>query len=69
MSASRHAVQQVIRAARRAGLVFQHPTGKGHPRLVDPRTGRFVVISNTPRSDGAIHCIRRDCRRILGVTI
>jgi hypothetical protein len=60
-------LDQVIRRAERAGLVLEH-VGK-HPRIVDPRTRRFVTISGTPKCPFAHKHVLRDLRRYLGVTL
>ena len=57
-------ITRVIREAERAGLTYQR--GKKHPRIVDPRTGRFVTISGTPRCKHAHKHIIADVRKYLG---
>ena len=58
---------RVIRQAVAAGLVLEH--GGKHPKLRDPRTGRSISISNTPRAKMAHREVVRDLRRYLGVTL
>lgn len=48
----------------RAGLQLEYRR-HGHPRLVDPTTGAFVVIAGTPRCpDRALAAIARDIARL-----
>ena len=58
---------RVIRQCERKGLTYQH--GGKHPRIVDPKSGRFVSISGTPRCPFAHKHVQRDVRRYLGVDI
>ena len=61
-------VRKLLRAARRAGLVYVH--GGKHLRLLNPATPeRFVTVSGTPSSPHAVQMIRADIRRTLGVCL
>jgi hypothetical protein len=56
---------RVIRDCERAGLRYIH--GRKHGKLLDPRTGRSVSVSNTPSCTNAHRNVLRDVRRFLGV--
>jgi len=58
---------RVIRAAERAGLHYVH--GRKHGKLLDPRSGRSVPISNTPSCTNAHRRVISDVRKFLGVSI
>ena len=60
-------LRKVIRAAQRAGLTYEH--GGKHPRLVDARSGRFVVIAGTPSCPHAYKHVLADVRKHLGVSV
>jgi hypothetical protein len=60
-------IKAVIRQAMRLGLVVEH--GGKHPRIRDPKSGRAIVISGTPRCPHAHKNVIRDLRKYLGVTI
>lgn len=64
---ARSDLRHVIRDCVRAGLVLQH--GGRHPRLVDPRSGRFVVIAGTPSCPHAYKNVLADVRRYLHVSV
>lgn len=65
---ARHEMRELVRAAQRAGLQYIQRKGN-HPRLVDPATHRFVVISATPSCPHAVDNARRDVRKYLGVSL
>jgi hypothetical protein len=58
---------RVIRQAVHAGLKYD--PGRRHPKIIDPRTGRWISISSTPRCPHAHKNVLRDLRRYLGVTL
>lgn len=58
---------RVIRDCQRAGLRFVH--GRKHGKIVDPRTGRFVVVSSTASCMNAHKRVLQDIRRFLGVNV
>lgn len=58
---------RVIRDCQRAGLAFV--PGRKHGRLIDPRSGRYVVVSSSPSCRHAFKNVRRDVRKILGVLV
>ncbi len=64
---ARHDMRQAVRACTRAGLVYD-PAHR-HPRIVDPRTGRFVVLSSSPSDQHAAKNMLTDVRKVLGRVI
>lgn len=58
---------RVIRNCQRAGLQFVH--GRKHGKLIEPRTGRFVVVSSTASCTNAHRRVISDVRKFLGVSI
>ena len=57
----------VIRACEEQGLVYD-PTHK-HPRIVDPRSGKYVSFSATPNCPYAPRRMLRDVKHYLGIAI
>lgn len=57
--------ERTIRDCVRAGLRYVH--GRKHGKLLDPRTGRSVPISNSPSCANAHRKVLRDVRLYLGV--
>ena len=67
MSRGRKDMKRAIDACVAAGLVYRaHGT---HPRLTDPATGKFVVVSGTPSDPMAYRQVLRDVRKYLGVRV
>lgn len=64
---SRKDIRKAIRACEDAGLVYepQH----SHPRVVDPKTGRYVSFSNTPNCPHAHKNMLKDVRKYLGIEV
>lgn len=58
---------RVIRECERHGLRYE--SGRHHPKLRDPRTGRAIPISGTPSDRNAHKNVLRDVRRYLGVEV
>jgi len=65
---ARHDMNRLVRDALRAGLVLT-PARHGHSKLTDPRSGRWVLISNNPRCEYAASNARKNVRRVLGVDV
>lgn len=61
---ARHDMRKAIRACERAGLVYE--ANHKHPRIVDPATGRYVVLSGTPSDAHAAKNMLTDVRKRLG---
>lgn len=64
---ARHDMRKAIRACEAAGLVYD-PDHR-HPRIVDPATGRFVVLSSSPSCQHAAKNMLTDVRKKLGNTV
>jgi hypothetical protein len=62
--ATKKDMRKAIKACVAAGLVFD-PDHK-HPRIVDPATGKFVVLSSSPSCPHAAKNMLTDVRKILG---
>ena len=60
-------MKKAIKSCTAAGLVYD-PSRK-HPRITDPKTGRFVTISNTPSCPYAAENMLRDVKKYLGVEV
>lgn len=60
-------IDRALKACIDAGLVYD-PKHK-HPRVVDPKTGKFVSFSATPNCPFAHKHMLRDVRRYLGVNV
>jgi len=60
-------VTAVVRACQAAGLRFE-PAHR-HPRIVDPKTGKYVTFSKTPSCPHAYKHLLRDVRRYLGFEV
>lgn len=60
-------MRTAIRACEAAGLRYepQHT----HPRMVDPKTNRFVSFSSSPSCPHAHKHLLRDVRKYLKVTV
>ena len=56
-----------VKACQAAGLKYD-PWHK-HPRIVDPKTMRYVVISNTPGCPHAYKNAVRDIKKRLGIEV
>ena len=60
-------IKAAVRACNRAGL--RHEWHAKHPRIVDPRTGKFVVFSGSPGCPHAHKNTLRDVKKYLGVEV
>lgn len=60
-------LKAVVRACEAAGL--KHDPMHKHPRIVDPKSGKYVAFSGTPSCPHAHKNLLRDIRRYLGVTV
>jgi hypothetical protein len=58
---------RTIRQLERQGLVYVQ--GRKHSKIRDPKTGRAVAISGTPRCPHAHKNVLRDVRKYLGVEL
>lgn len=60
-------IDRAVAACEAAGLVYD-PKHK-HPRMTDPKTGKFVSFSATPNCPFAHKHMLRDVKRYLGIAI
>lgn len=60
-------MDRAIKACEEAGLVYE--PGHKHPRLRDPKTGKYVSFSNTPNCPFAHKHMLRDVKRYLNIAI
>lgn len=64
---NKHAMTEAVRRCEAAGLVLE--TGKKHPKMVNPRTGRSVSFSSSPSDGNAHRQFLRDVKKYLGVDL
>lgn len=64
---NKHSMREAIKRCEAAGLVYE--AGKKHPKMVDPKTGKFVSFSGSPSDGNAHRQFLRDVRKYLGVDL
>ena len=66
MSAKKQ-MKEAIKACQAAGLAYDPQ--RTHPRITDPKTGRFVTLSNTPSCPHAHKNLLSDVRKYLNIAV